>query len=126
MRNIDKNSLKWKQLKEFAKENRKNQTFAEKIIWNLVRNNKLGFKFKRQYLFFDFILDFVCIELKLVVEIDGESHIGKEEYDEYRQHILENLGFKVLRFSNEEVTGNGNIVESKLKNEIKKIQLQKK
>ena len=67
MPNIDKNSLKWKQLKEFAKENRKNQTFAEKIIWNLVRNNKLGFKFKRQYLFFDFILDFACIEFKLVV-----------------------------------------------------------
>jgi leucyl-tRNA synthetase len=107
---------RWKILIQFAKENRKNPTNAEKIFWELVRNKRIGYKFRRQHPIEDFIVDFVCLEKGVVVEIDGGIHNTPEmkEYDEIRTKYLEEAGFKVIRFTNQEVQGNIEGVEKKL------------
>jgi len=102
----------WKVLKNFARENRKNQTEAEAIIWNEVRNSKLGVKFRRQHSFGGYIADFASIPAKLIIEIDGEIHDRKKEYDEIRTKFLNYFGFKVIRFTNEEVKYNFEKVKS--------------
>lgn len=72
---------------------------AEKYIWKaLLSRKQTGFGFKRQRPIDRFIADFFCADLKLIIEIDGSSHIGKEAYDAYRQQRLENLGYTVIRF----------------------------
>jgi isoleucyl-tRNA synthetase len=96
----------WKILKNFARENRKNQTETEAIIWNEVRNSKLGVKFRRQHSFGGYIADFASIPAKLIIEIDGEIHDRKKEYDEIRTKFLNQFGFKVIRFTNDEVKNN--------------------
>ena len=96
----------WKILKNFARENRKNQTESEAIIWNEVRNSKLGVKFRRQHSFGGYIADFASISAKLIIEIDGESHDNQKDYDEIRTKFLNHFGFKVIRFTNEEVKYN--------------------
>ena len=92
-------------LKEFARENRNNQTNAEKCLWQRLRGGELGAKFKRQHIIYDFIADFVCLEKKLVVEVDGAYHFTNEqmEHDAYRTKELEQFGFCVIRFTNDEV-----------------------
>lgn len=104
---------------EKAKENRNNPTEAEKALWSQLRNKNLDDKFRRQHLIDDFIVDFVCLRKKLVVEVDGEIHETKKEYDEERTKILNDKGFKVIRFKNEEVLGNTDAV---LKEIIKQLE----
>jgi isoleucyl-tRNA synthetase len=102
----------WKVLKNFARENRKTQTDSEAIIWNEVRNSKLGIKFRRQHSFGGYIADFASIPAKLIIEIDGESHNSQKDYDEIRTKFLNHFGFKVIRFTNEEVKYNLGKVKS--------------
>ena len=92
-------------LKAFARENRNNQTNAEKCLWQCLRGGELGVKFKRQHIIYDFIADFVCLEHKLIVEVDGAYHFtdSQMEYDVYRTKDLEKFGFRVIRFTNDEV-----------------------
>ena len=92
-------------LKTFARENRNNQTHAEKCLWQQLREETFGVKFKRQHIIYDFIADFVCLEKKLIIEVDGAYHFTEVqmEYDVYRTEELERFGFRVLRFTNEEV-----------------------
>ncbi|MBL7873656.1 MAG: leucine--tRNA ligase [Cyclobacteriaceae bacterium] len=111
-------SKTWSSLKENARENRKNPTEAEEILWEAVRNNSLGFKFRRQHAISRFIIDFVCIEKKLVVEIDGAIHDNQKQEDEERTSILNNEGFKVIRFTNEEILSSLPNVLQKLKSEL--------
>ena len=94
-------------LVERAKQLRKNLTAAEKKLWNEYLNN-LKFRFLRQRLIDNFIVDFYCAALKLVIEIDGDSHFTTEakEYDEARTKVLEGYGLKVIRFTNDEVMNN--------------------
>ena len=90
---------------------RKNQTTAEKIIWQKLRSRQLaGFKFRRQHNIGRFIVDFYCDEIKLIIEIDGDVHAYKqrEKYDKERQKILESKGFKIARYTNYEVFNNLN------------------
>lgn len=91
-----------------ARENRQKQTEAEKTFWNLVRNNKLGIKFKRQVPFGPYILDFYCHTGMLAVELDGNQHYEKEgrEYDKKRDEFLSSYGIIVLRFLNSEFLSN--------------------
>ena len=92
-----------------AKNMRSNMTKEEHIIWNLVRAKRfLGFKFKRQVLIGEYIVDFVCQEKMLIVEIDGGQHNETEkiEYDNKRTEYLESLGYKVVRFWNNDVRNN--------------------
>jgi leucyl-tRNA synthetase len=93
---------------------RREPTYCEKIIWNAVRDNRLGVKFRRQFIISYFIVDFISMEKKLIIEIDGASHYGNEEHDRQRESELVKLGYRVIRFTDEEVTGNGNRVVDKI------------
>ncbi|MDR7209738.1 class I tRNA ligase family protein [Flavobacterium piscis] len=109
------------QLVNNARENRKNSTEAEDILWQEVRNSNLGYKIRRQHYIGNFIVDFVCLEKKLIIEVDGGYHDTKEqiELDELRTLELEQKHiFKVIRFTNEEVLKDIESVLSKIKEEL--------
>lgn len=80
-------------------------TEAESIFWSSVKGNALGHKFLRQHIIGDYIVDFLCRDKNLVVEIDGGYHSERQqqEDDAVRQEWLEQVGYKVIRFSNEQV-----------------------
>ena len=83
---------------------RKNSTLAEILLWQKLKNKQLlGYDFHRQKPIDKYIVDFFCPKLKLIIEIDGISHNEKVEYDKKRQKELENLGFKILRYTEYEV-----------------------
>ena len=92
-------------LKEFAHKNKQFATEAESLLWEHIRAKRLAVKFNRQHIIGDYIVDFVCIEKKLVIEVDGGYHSEYEqiEKDEFRTERLKELGFSVIRFTNEEV-----------------------
>lgn len=106
------------ELLHFARELRKNQTPAEELLWQLLRNRKLNnWKFRRQHPIQDgFILDFFCAETKLAIEIDGGYHKAatQREYDEVRTKELEKYGVRIIRFDNEEVLKNTQEVLEKI------------
>ncbi|MDP5339614.1 MAG: endonuclease domain-containing protein [Nodularia sp. (in: cyanobacteria)] len=88
---------------------RQNITKAEKLIWNKIRDRQLeNCKFRRQYSVDRFVIDFYSPELKLAIEIDGDSHFqdGAAEYDQVRQEFMESVGIKFIRFTNNDVYGN--------------------
>jgi very-short-patch-repair endonuclease len=93
---------------EKRKELRKNQTEPEKQLWQYLRNEQLGVKFRRQHSIGEYIADFYCQKLKLVIEIDGDSHFTNEaiEYDKIRTTFFNSLGIDVIRFTNEDVMKN--------------------
>lgn len=94
-----------KELLERRRELRNSSTTEESILWECLRNRKIGFKFKRQHSIEYFIVDFYCPEKNLVIEIDGERHnFDKgENYDSLRDEILEEYGYKTLRVKNNEI-----------------------
>lgn len=103
---------------EFARENRIQQTVAEALLWNELRNRGLhGNKFRRQHPLDSFILDFYCHTHKLAIEIDGEYHREQEqaEYDSGRTYELKKYDITVIRFSNQEVIEKTDWVLSKIK-----------
>lgn len=95
-------------LKEYARENRKKATLAEQILWEELRNGKLGIKFLRQHVIGDYIVDFVSRSNGLVIEVDGAYHLERQQEinDEIRTLDLERLGYHVIRFSNDDVMFN--------------------
>jgi leucyl-tRNA synthetase len=93
----------WFELKEFSKENRQTSTEAEAILWERIRDGKLGHKFRRQHAIGQFIADFVCLEKKLIIEVDGGIHAEQKEYDETRSAMLAKAGYRLIRFTNDEV-----------------------
>ena len=99
------NPDRYKLLKSFAKENRNHATEAEKVLWSMVKGNALGAKFLRQHIIQDYIADFVSLDSYLIIEVDGAYHFTSEQmqWDAYRTEELEKIGFKVIRFKNEEV-----------------------
>lgn len=91
----------------FAKNLRKKQTDAEKLLWYHLRSRHfIGFKFRRQYLIGPYIVDFVCLHRQLIIELDGGQHMEQQDYDEERTNYLMSLGYRVLRFWNNEVFQN--------------------
>ena len=91
-------------LKELARKLRNNSTKTEILLWHELKNKKMkGFDFDRQRPIDDYIVDFYCKDLMLAIEVDGESHIGEEEFDKRRQERLENLGVRFLRFNSMDV-----------------------
>ncbi len=95
-------------LKEHAEENRKNPTEAEEILWNALKNNGIGYKFRRQHIIKNYIVDFFCNELLMTIEVDGGYHFTLEqrEADAIRTRELAELGYAELRFTNEDVLNN--------------------
>ncbi|PLX25881.1 MAG: hypothetical protein C0599_00080 [Salinivirgaceae bacterium] len=109
-----------------AKVLRKEHTAAEKKLWQYLRNRMLnGYKFRRQHPLFDFIADFYCHEKKLVVEVDGGYHLDcqQTEKDDGRTYELNQYDIKVIRFSNEEVMNDIELVLSKILEELQKRNL---
>jgi very-short-patch-repair endonuclease len=102
------NCANYNLLKQFATYNRKYCTDAEGIMWTRLSNNQLGCKFRRQHIIGDYIVDFVCLKNKLIIEIDGKYHNSKQqqEEDKKRTEYLNGLGFMVVRFTNDEIIGN--------------------
>lgn len=86
---------------------RRDQTHAEKMLWQALRDGKLdGHKFRRQYGIGRYFADFACVKLKLVVELDGGLHDDENDLkDQFREQEIERLGWFVIRFRNEQVTG---------------------
>ena len=85
---------------------RKEETMAEKILWNELRNRKLGTKFRRQHPFEKFIFDFYAPEIKLAIELDGSPHKENAEYDNLRTEYLKSEGIAIIRFWNKEIENN--------------------
>ena len=111
-------------LKEFAAQNRKNQTEAESALWNYLQRKRLGTEFRRQHIVGSFIADFASISIKLIIEVDGGYHQLPEQQisDEERTMWLEKQGFTVIRFSNEQILCDTNNTINKIKETIWKLQ----
>ena len=90
-------------LREYARDLRRNSTDTEKHLWYYLRANRLGHKFKRQVPIEGFVVDFVCFQKRLIIELDGGQHLIEQEKDNQRTAKLEARGFRVLRFWNHEV-----------------------
>ena len=100
-------------LKELAQKQKDNQTEAETFLWNNLRGKKLSnFKFRRQHIIDQFIADFVCLERQLIIEVDGGYHSLPEVHlsDNQRTEFLSTLGYKVLRFTNEQILNEIDVV----------------
>lgn len=97
----------------FARKLRRDMTDAEKKLWSLLRNNRLGVKFRRQVPYGPYILDFYCVKARLVIELDGSQHYTPEGRgrDAKRDAYLRSDGLQVLRFLNDEVMLNEEGVE---------------
>jgi very-short-patch-repair endonuclease len=90
-------------LRQYARDLRHNSTDTEKHLWYYLRANRLGHKFKRQVPIEGFIVDFVCFQKRLIIELDGGQHLIDQEKGNQRTAKLEACGFRVFRFWNHEV-----------------------
>ena len=109
---------------ELAEELRAKMTEAEEVFWNIIKINEWHLKFRRQHPISNYIADFYCHNVKLVIELDGGYHENKEVkiYDEARENDIKQYGITVLRFKNEEVFNNTDAVLSKIGLTIANIQ----
>ena len=90
--------------RQLARALRRRMTDAERLLWRHLRNRELGgWKFRRQYPVGPFIVDFICVEKNLVIEVDGGQHAENEELDIQRSAYLNKMGYRVLKFWNNEV-----------------------
>lgn len=107
------------------RELRNRATEEENILWEELRNSKIGYKFRRQHSFGGYILDLYCAKKRLIIEIDGGIHqsVSHKEYDEVRDKYFEELDYKVLRFKNSEIKSNLEEVISKIKKSCDKSPL---
>jgi very-short-patch-repair endonuclease len=110
-------------LLERAREMRHPQTPAEAALWRVLRNHNLKYKFRRQHPIDHYIIDFYCAQAKLCIEIDGASHFEPEQqkYDALRTEILEELGCKVIRFTNNDVRYNIHAVVDEITRTIENL-----
>jgi very-short-patch-repair endonuclease len=110
-----------KELRNKARGLRNSMTKAEIILWSRIRSRQLyGYKFRRQQPVLDYIADFYCHDLKLIIEVDGEIHSLPEiiESDRHRDKMLKNNGYHIIHFSNHEIETNLNHSLSKIKSVI--------
>jgi crossover junction endodeoxyribonuclease RuvC len=89
-----------------ARKLRHDSTEAEKRIWRLLRSRRIGAKFRRQQTIEGYVVDFICFEHRLIIEIDGGQHADVDEYEARRTQCLDANGFRILRFWNNEVIEN--------------------
>ncbi len=94
-------------MSKFARTLRKRSTEAEKLLWSRLRGRRFeGIKFKRQAPIANYVVDFVALDLKLIIEVDGGQHDEHAALDAQRTRILEEWGYHVIRFWNNDVLGN--------------------
>jgi very-short-patch-repair endonuclease len=110
------------EFKERRKELRNNMPMAEIRLWRHLKGKGMeGLKFRRQFGIGRYTVDFFCYELRLAIELDGDSHIGREAQDWRRQKFIEGKGVRFLRFPNSEVhEGEGGAVEA-IRKEVRKL-----
>lgn len=114
-------------LKKRARKLRNNSTPSEIELWKALRAGKmLGYTFNRQKPLDEYIVDFYCKKLGLVIEIDGDSHDGNEDYDQRRQHRLEGLGLTFIRFYDHDVIKHLDGVLFEIEETILKLEKDKK
>ena len=91
--------------KDFAKKQRMNPTDSEKVLWEYLKGNQLGQPFRKQHVIGEFIADFICLPAHLIIEVDGGYHQLPEQQvdDKTRTQWLNQRGYKVIRFTNEQV-----------------------
>ena len=108
-------------LKQFVKKNRKDETPAETVLWRFLRNDQLGVHFRRQHIIGEYIADFACLPKRLIIEVDGGYHQlpTQQISDSKRTAWLEKKGFKVVRFTNEEILFNTDNTIKKIREYIK-------
>jgi very-short-patch-repair endonuclease len=119
---MNKKLMKYGEIKQYARHMRNNPTPSELKLWGYLRNRQLeGRKFLRQHPllyefspkeFFFFIPDFYCYQDRLIIELDGPIHEYQLEKDEKREKILQNMGFTVLRFKNEDLNDMDNVLKT--------------
>jgi len=121
--NFTTDPISWNLLIDKAKEMRHELTKAEDVLWECIRNRKIDYKIRRQHIVNGFIADFICIEKKVIIEVDGGIHETTEqkEHDKFRTEVLNNNGLLVIRFTNEEVLENPYEVAKKIKFELDKL-----
>ena len=83
---------------EIAQKLRRNQTDAERRLWQHLRNHRAGYKFRRQYPMVPYIIGFICLEKRLIIELDGGQHLERQAADARRSAFLQERGFRVIRF----------------------------
>ncbi|UCG99004.1 MAG: endonuclease domain-containing protein [Burkholderiales bacterium] len=105
--------------KKFSASLRRQPTDAERLLWQRLRGEQLGAKFRRQHPYLGYVLDFVCLERKLVIEVDGSQH-AESETDEKRDRDLRASGFRVLRFWNNEVITQTDAVLERIAGELQR------
>jgi very-short-patch-repair endonuclease len=112
-------------LKELARELRKNSTLSEILLWEQIKERKLGYQFHRQVPIDQYIVDFYCHELMLAIEIDGSSHDNEYtvRYDKNRQLRLESLGVRFLRFEDLDIKRHIDSVLKSIEDCVEKISL---
>jgi very-short-patch-repair endonuclease len=108
-------------LKEYSRILRNNSTLSEVLLWQKIKNRGLEVQFHRQVPMLNYIVDFYCHEIMLAIEIDGDSHLYKYEYDKFRQGELEKKGITFIRFSDSEVNNNMFSVLLTLENVIEEL-----
>ena len=112
-------------LKNIARQLRRNETPAEKLLWSRLRRNNLSIPFRRQMPFvfgrYHYVADFYCRKYSLIVEVDGGIHDDREikEIDEFREQIFTDMGYKTIRFTNNEVLYDTNNVIARIKQCLK-------
>ena len=105
-----------------AKELRKNSTDTERVMWRSLRSRQFGnYKFRRQQPIGSFIVDFVCFEMRLIIELDGGQHMENESFDRERTKWLEGQGFFVLRFWNNQVLNEVDAVKFEILSALQKL-----
>lgn len=115
-------SSKWRELKQIARDMRQQPTKAENHLWQYLRNRQInGARFRRQHSIGSFVVDFVCISQRLIIEVDGSIHDLEEQqsYDMQRQSFLEEQGFRVIRFTNDQILQDIQLVIESIANDLK-------
>ena len=120
IKNIVTDQIVTKAKLERAKELRREMTPAEKLLWQEVRANKLGVRFRRQQVIQGFIVDFYCHQAGLVIEVDGDIHDLQKEEDERREKVLGEMGLRVVRFQNDEIGRDLSAVVGKIREFVEK------
>jgi very-short-patch-repair endonuclease len=109
-----------------AREHRLNPTGAEDALWQALRNAKLGVRFRRQHVIDRFIVDFVCLRLNLVVEVDGPVHETVDSRDAVRDARMAGLGYRTVRFTNAQVLNGLDEVLGAIRREIQDATIRKR
>jgi len=108
-------------MKDRARQLRKNQTEAEKLLWSYLRNRQIeDCKFRRQWPIGPYIVDFACLFRQLIIELDGGQHADAITYDETRTRFLEEEGYKVIRFWNNDMLSEPEAVLQRIYEEVSK------